>query len=110
MKDNNEKYEIVGIDHKEYQKQMEEQALKSKNYIRFNAFIGGDMDSPMSSMEINNANVFQMITIMAVLKDTLEELIKQYPELYAEVLNTDIDVQSYNVFPKNDEENIDGIN
>lgn len=110
MKDNNEKYEIVGIDHKEYQKQMEEQALKSKNYIKFNAFIGGDMDSPMSSMAINNASVFQMITIMAVLKDTLEELIKQYPELYAEVLNTDVNVQSYGVLPENDEENIDGIN
>ena len=110
MKNNNEKYEIVGIDHKEYQKQMEEQALKSKSYIKFKAFIGGDMDNPVSSMEMNNANVFQMITIMAVLKDTLEELIKQYPELYAEVLNTDVDVQSYDGLPENDEENIDDIN
>ena len=109
MKNNNEEYEIVGINHKEYQKQMEEQALKSKSYIKFKAFIGGDMDNPAASMEMSNASAFQMITIMAVLKDTLEELIRQYPELYAEVLSTDIDVQSYDVFPENDEENIDGI-
>lgn len=110
MKNNNEEYEIVGIDHKEYQKQMEEQARKSKEFIVFKTFIGGDMDNPISSLEMGQANALQMIHIMAVLKTNLEELIKQYPELYAEVLNAHIDVDVHKKIIDLDEEDIDGIN
>ena len=67
----NENFEVVGMNHKEYQKQMEEQARKSKEFIVFKTFIGGDMDNPVSSLEIGDANACQMITIMCVLKHTL---------------------------------------
>ena len=69
----NENYEVVGMNHKEYQKQMEEQARKSKEFIVFKTFIGGDMDNPISSLEMGQANALQMIHIMAVLKTNLEE-------------------------------------
>ena len=106
----NENFEVVGMNHKEYQKQMEEQARKSKQFIVFKTFIGGDMDNPMSSLEIGDANALQMIHIMAVLKTNLEELIKQYPELYAEVLNAHIGVDVHKKIIDLDEEDIDDIN
>ena len=105
----NENFEVVGMNHKEYQKQMEEQARKSKQFIVFKTFIGGDMDNPISSLEIGDANAFQMITIMAVLKTNLEELIKQYPELYAEVLNAHIGVDVHKKIIDLDREDIDDI-
>ena len=105
----NENYEVVGMNHKEYQKQMEEQARKSKEFIVFKTFIGGEMDNPISSLEIGQANAFQMITIMCVLKHTLEELIKKYPELYAEVLETHTEVNVFEEIEDLDEENIDDI-
>lgn len=106
----NKNYEVVGMNHKEYQKQMEEQARKSKQFIVFKAFIGGDMDNPVSSLELGDANAFQMITIMCVLKHTLEDLIKKYPELYAEVLKTDTEVNVFEGIEDLDTEDIDGIN
>lgn len=106
----NEEYEVVGMNHREYQKQMEEQARKSKQFIAFKTFIGGDMDNPVSSLEIGDANALQMIHIMCVLKHTLEELIKEYPELYAEVLNAHIGVDIHKKVVDLDEEDIDNIN
>jgi hypothetical protein len=106
----NEEYEVVGMNHKEYQKQMEEQARKSKEFIVFKTFIGGEMDNPISSLEIGQANALQMIHIMAVLKTNLEELIKQYPELYAEVLRANIGVNKHQRIVDLDEEDIDDIN
>lgn len=105
----NENFEVVGVNHKEYQKQMEEQARKSKEFIVFKTFIGGDMDNPVSSLEIGNANALHMIHIMAVLKTNLEALIKEYPELYAEVLRANISVDVHKKIVDLDEENIDDI-
>ena len=91
----NKNYEVVGMNHKEYQNQMEAQARKSKQFIVFKTLIGGDMDNPISSLEIGQATALQMIQIMAVLKHTLEELTIQYPELYAEALQTQVNTNTY---------------
>lgn len=95
MKKNNEEYEVFKIDHDEMQHQMEIEAIKSKKFIHFKTFIGAGMENPVSRMSMGNATALQMIQIMCVLKHTLEELAIQYPELYAEALQTQINTSTY---------------
>lgn len=60
----------------------EEYVMNSDSRILFKAFIGGELDEPISYTEIVDAKEYQMINIMIVLIDTLKELAEEYPDLY----------------------------
>ena len=102
--------EIQNIDHNELSKQLEIEALNSKKYITFKAFIGANMKNPISSLELCDPNAYQMIQIMCVLKHTLDDLAQTYPELYAEVLRANVSATVHKEVSTFDEEDIDDMN
>ena len=102
MKENNEEYEIVDVDYNGYFKQIREDAIKSGKFLEFVAFVGGDMDNPMATLACKDANAYQMIQFIVVLKKTLDDLAIKYPDLYAEALKADCKTETHieNIDPK----------
>lgn len=101
--------EIKRIDHNELFKQMEEEAIKSKHYVMFKAFVGGDMDNPMANTSMHSATAYQMIQLICALKHSLDELAKIYPELYEEAMNAEVIARTHTENSSENKNNIDDI-
>lgn len=83
------------MEHKNYFEKAEDYTMKSDNHVRFKVFMGGELDEPLSCLEMGNTTEYQIINLIVVLKDTLEELKEDYPKLYKEALRTKTSHETY---------------
>ena len=91
---NNKDYEILSIDYENLYKQSEEMITKDNKYLKFSIIMGDKLDSPMSRMSTMNSTEYDMVCLIACLRETLEELKKKYPKLWEQSKMLDVDVES----------------